>query len=195
MTTSDNIPGHRAHLLERDQALYVTQQQVEQSHPFRTGDHGPHNVATVLVGERHSKGDLVDLVTHLLTRALRAERTLQSFVQKVDIQLNGLEGAHVNATPATVLGQMRRENIKSVVRQPSAPGITYAIGRPDGQGGVALLDGPTPNITDMLSVYAEDGAQLLRLDAESRHDVMFVACDGDWQRSSPDPTQLLGLKL
>ncbi len=42
---------------------------IEAAHPLRTGRHDLYQKAMRLVGERHAKGDLVDLVVWLLLRA------------------------------------------------------------------------------------------------------------------------------
>lgn len=184
MTAQDDarreLSRHRSHLTEMDQVYYVEQKDIDAAHPLRTKEYGPHNAATVLVGERDSKGDLVDLVNYWICRAARAERLLGAFVRKVDMQLNGFDHASACPTPAEVLGQMRRENIKSVTRRPSRPGIMFAIGRPDGKNGYAMLHGPTPDIQEMLAVMGGDGDCLLRFDAHQQYDLMFVSKDGHW---------------
>lgn len=46
---------------------------IESAHPLTTGRHDLYNEAMRLVGERHGKGDLVDLVNWLLYRIERIE--------------------------------------------------------------------------------------------------------------------------
>lgn len=46
----------------------VTQEEIDAAHPLETGRHDLYEHALELVGARHSKGDLVNLVTCLLFR-------------------------------------------------------------------------------------------------------------------------------
>lgn len=46
---------------------------IEQAHPLNSGRHDLYSRAMRLVGERHGKGDLVDLVVWLLLEAERAK--------------------------------------------------------------------------------------------------------------------------
>jgi hypothetical protein len=53
--------------------MHITDEEIEASHPVITGRHELYDEAMRLVGARHAKGDLVDLVTCLLTRIEKAE--------------------------------------------------------------------------------------------------------------------------
>ena len=77
------LPCHKDHLNERDQAFYIDQETIEAMHPMRLPRHlseqahSAHNVALILVGERHAKHDLVDLVGYLLHANMRMTDTLR----------------------------------------------------------------------------------------------------------------------
>ncbi|MFP3609237.1 hypothetical protein SB778_03870 [Paraburkholderia sp. SIMBA_050] len=66
------IPNHKSHLSEAGQRHYIDQETILSTHPVRQGrlvaerNFAAYDAAAVLVGERHAKGDLVDLVGHLL---------------------------------------------------------------------------------------------------------------------------------
>lgn len=49
---------------------------IEKSHPLTTGRHDIYDRALILVGERHDKGDLVDLVNWLLHERIRLRGAL-----------------------------------------------------------------------------------------------------------------------
>jgi len=77
-----NIPCHKSHLNERDQLHYIDQAKIEAAHPTRresggTDAYGAWNVALILVGERHAKHDLVDLVGYLLQKTIRQDETIR----------------------------------------------------------------------------------------------------------------------
>jgi hypothetical protein len=46
---------------------------IKAAHPIHTGRHDLYATAMRLVGERHEKGDLVELVNYLLARLDKAE--------------------------------------------------------------------------------------------------------------------------
>ena len=53
-----------------DKEDYLTEA-INQAHPLETGDHSTYGEALELVGNRHSKGSLVDLVNYLLVKNKR----------------------------------------------------------------------------------------------------------------------------
>lgn len=53
--------------------------EIRAAHPLRSKRHDLYAEAMRLVGERHAKGDLVDLVTWLLLRAERAESKAKAY--------------------------------------------------------------------------------------------------------------------
>lgn len=77
------LPCHKHHLTERDQAYYIEQETIAAAHPLhlpthlRETGHSAHNVAMILVGERHAKHDLVELVGYLLHATMRMTDTLR----------------------------------------------------------------------------------------------------------------------
>jgi hypothetical protein len=78
------LPSHKHHLSEHDQAFYIDQETVMSAHPMlvnrtdlKETAYSAWNVALVLVGERHEKHDLVDLVGYLMHANMRLNKTLR----------------------------------------------------------------------------------------------------------------------
>lgn len=78
------IPCDKHHLSEHDQAFYIDQETIASAHPLqmkrtelRETAYSAWNVALILVGERHAKHDLVDLVGYLMHANLRLNETLR----------------------------------------------------------------------------------------------------------------------
>ncbi len=61
---------------------------IEASHPLRTGAHDAYAVAMEMVGNRNSKGALVDLVCWLVQRADAAEESLRECRRRNDAIAN-----------------------------------------------------------------------------------------------------------
>jgi hypothetical protein len=71
------IPNHKHHLAPRAQQFYVDQETILASHPSGVNlfPHYPaFDAAAILVGERHAKSDLIDLVGHLLVKLHEAQQ-------------------------------------------------------------------------------------------------------------------------
>jgi hypothetical protein len=77
------LPSHKHHLSEQDQAFYIEHETIQAAHPMAVPVHlretaySAWNVALVLVGERHEKHDLVDLVGYLMHANMRLNQTLR----------------------------------------------------------------------------------------------------------------------
>lgn len=78
------LPSHKHHLSEHDQAFYIDQETVMSAHPTQVNRtdlkdtaYSAWNVALILVGERHAKHDLVDLVGYLLHKTIRQDETIR----------------------------------------------------------------------------------------------------------------------
>lgn len=53
-------------LKDSEQGNYISEDEINLSHPLKTKRYDLHNLAMTLVSERHEKADLVMLVNHLL---------------------------------------------------------------------------------------------------------------------------------
>jgi hypothetical protein len=78
------LPSHKHHLSEHDQEFYIDQETVMSAHPMQVNRkdlketaYSAWNVALILVGERHAKHDLVDLVGYLMHANMRLNETLR----------------------------------------------------------------------------------------------------------------------
>jgi hypothetical protein len=78
------LPCHKQHLSEHDQAFYINQATIDAAHPMQMNRtdlketaYTAWNVALILVGERHAKHDLTDLVGYLLHANIRLNETLR----------------------------------------------------------------------------------------------------------------------
>jgi hypothetical protein len=81
---STALPCHKHYLAEHAQAFYIDQHTIEAAHPMQMnrtelqqGAYAAWDVALILVGERHAKHDLVDLVGYLLHATMRMNETLR----------------------------------------------------------------------------------------------------------------------
>lgn len=104
------LPCHKDHLTERDQARYIDQATIEAAHPAvaprgRYTDYGSWNVAQILVGERHAKSDLVDLVGYLVARIESLEQDLAATKAAA---LRGMDAAKATSTIQLDLAQKAR---------------------------------------------------------------------------------------
>lgn len=67
-----HLPNHKSHLGVAAQALYVEQSDIQAAHPLMSAEnvrnHPAWDAAMILVGERHAKHDLVDLMGYLISR-------------------------------------------------------------------------------------------------------------------------------
>jgi uncharacterized coiled-coil DUF342 family protein len=70
---------------------------IRASHPTKTGRHDLYAEAMRLVGARHAKGDLVDLVTWLLHRAEYHEGIARQFGRKCDEMASERDAAQAEA--------------------------------------------------------------------------------------------------
>lgn len=80
----NTLPCHKNHLSEHDQAFYIDQATIAAAHPMQMNctdlketAYTAWNVALILVGERHAKHDLTDLVGYLLHATMRLNETLR----------------------------------------------------------------------------------------------------------------------
>ena len=55
--------------------------------------------------------------------------------------------------------------------------VMYGIGYEDATGGYGMIDGPTPNINDMLSSYGSTGACIVQLTGNIKNDVVLYRWD------------------
>lgn len=75
----NEIPNQKQYLTPAGQAHYIEQATVLSTHPCVTKDfHPAYDAALVLVGERHAKHDLVNLVGHLLVKLAEAKSASNS---------------------------------------------------------------------------------------------------------------------
>lgn len=74
---SHEEPQDNSRLLAAHHAIhYLTQAEIEAAHPLKSGRHDTYGAALVMVGERHAKYDLVELVNALLIRGDEARAKL-----------------------------------------------------------------------------------------------------------------------
>jgi hypothetical protein len=78
------LPSHKHHLSAHDQAFYIDQATIAAAHPMQMNRtdlketaYTAWNVALILVGERHAKHDLTDLVGYLLHANMRLNETIR----------------------------------------------------------------------------------------------------------------------
>ncbi|HEX7906806.1 MAG TPA: hypothetical protein VF534_01755, partial [Paraburkholderia sp.] len=106
------LPCHKHHLNERDQALYIDQETIARSHPLHSGgekNYPAYNAAMILVGERHAKGDLVDLVGHLIATIETQKRAclagMDAAKRTSTIQLELAEKARAESSPEALASE------------------------------------------------------------------------------------------
>jgi hypothetical protein len=97
---SRDIPNHKHHLASAGQAHYIDQTTILSTHPFvmskpdqpdNKGNHPAYDAALIMVGERHAKGDLSDLVGHLLVK-IGESRTVPAVMQALKTAMQADSG-------------------------------------------------------------------------------------------------------
>jgi hypothetical protein len=183
---SETIPDLSNSLGPAAKAYYVSNDEIQHTQLVSADEHDIFAAASILVSERSAKFSFGRLVYYLLRRAIRAERQLDVFARKIDIQLNGVDGAASHPRPIDVLSQMRKENIRSTRKIEDADDVMYMISDPLRFPG--MVAGPTPALTDMLRHDGETGQCILRsVNKASKMEVVFI-WEGDAWINPPKKT-------